>query len=180
MKDLSMHIMDIAQNSVRAKASEVEIDIAEREGVITIRIGDNGTGMDEVTLAKVTDPFFTTRTTRHVGLGLPLIRQSAEQTGGSVDIASKPGVGTKVDVVFIKSHIDCQPWGDLPKTITLLMVGHPDVNFLFRYSNKEKFIISSNDIKEAAGAGNFHNPRTIKLIGAIMDENMAEAGFKPD
>jgi hypothetical protein len=180
MKDLSMHIMDIAQNSVDAKASQVNINVSEDSDVIIIELIDNGSGMDAGTVARVTDPFYTSRKTRRVGLGLPLIKMGAEQTGGSLSIVSQPGEGTTVTVRFIASSIDCQPWGDLPQTITLLMVGHPSVNFCFRYCNEEQFDISTNDIKEAVGAENLHNPRAIKLIASIIGENIAQAGFKPD
>lgn len=180
MRDLSMHIMDIAQNSVRAKASEVTIDIAETGDTINIMIADNGIGMDAQTVALVTDPFFTSRTTRHVGLGLPLMKQSAEQTGGGLSIESAPGKGTVVATTYIKSNIDCLPWGNLPQTITLLMVGHPTVNFIFRYKNNDIFSISTNDITEAVGADNIHNAKAIKLIENIINDNIGEAGFNAD
>jgi len=108
MKDLSMHILDIIQNSVRANASYVELQIIENkvEDSYSITIKDNGDGMDEDMLAKVSDPFFTTRTTRKVGLGLPLLKQNAERTGGHMKISSVLGEGTKTEAVFSHSNID--------------------------------------------------------------------------
>ena len=95
-----MHIMDIAQNSVRAKASQVKLSVLEDEQTITLAVEDNGSGMDAETLAKVSDPFFTSRTKRKVGLGIPLIKQNAEQTGGSIVLESEPGKGTEVTVLI--------------------------------------------------------------------------------
>lgn len=180
MKDLAMHMMDIAQNSVRAKATRVKLSVNEDGQSITLEIQDNGTGMDAHTLEKVSDPFFTSRTRRKVGLGIPLIKQNAEQTGGAITLKSAPGEGTLMQARFIKTHIDCLPRGDLAQTITLLMVGHPLVNFEFQYNNKNNYQISSHDIKEAIGEENLHNPKAIRMIREIIDENLKESGFETD
>lgn len=180
MKDLSMHMMDIAQNSVRAKASLVKLSVLEDGQTITLAIEDNGSGMDAETLAKVSDPFFTSRTRRKVGLGIPLIKQNAEQTGGAITLESEPGVGTRLQATFNKTNIDCLPRGDLAQTITLLMVGHPSVNFIFTYNNITNYQISSHELKEAIGEENFHNPKAIRLIREIIHENLTESGFETD
>ena len=112
MQELSLHILDIAQNSIAAKASLVEIEIEEdkKKDLLTIKIKDNGTGMDEETSRKVSDPFFTTRTTRKVGMGIPLFAQAAQSCGGDLKIYSKKGKGTTIEATFILSHIDRAPW----------------------------------------------------------------------
>ena len=107
MDNLSFHITDITANSIRAKASDIEIDIQIKDTSICIRIADNGCGMDPETVSLIRNPFYTTRTTRKVGLGLPFLIQNAEQTGGNVEISSIQGKGTVVVACFVSSHIDC-------------------------------------------------------------------------
>ena len=137
MKELSLNILDITENSVKAKATLVEILLTENDDTLTITIKDNGTGMTDEVLRSVTDPFYTTRTTRKVGMGIPLFRLAAEQTGGSLSIESKhidsypDSHGTVVTAVFHKTHIDFTPLGDVISTITTLIQGHPNVDFLF-------------------------------------------------
>ena len=111
--------MDVAQNSVRAEADLVRITVteSEKEDTLTIRIADNGCGMTEEQVQQVIDPFFTTRTTRKVGLGVPLFKLSAEQTGGSFDIQSEKGVGTTTTASYVKSHVDMTPLGDINSKI---------------------------------------------------------------
>ena len=122
MNNLSFHITDITANSIRANASEIGLSVEEQDTRIVIRITDNGLGMDAETARRVTNPFYTTRTTRKVGLGLPFLIQNAEQTGGSVTLTSEPGKGTKVRAVFHSDHIDCPPWGDLPGTVAVIVL----------------------------------------------------------
>ena len=139
MKELSLNILDITENSVKAKASLTEILIEETEKTLTITITDDGVGMDKETLSAVTNPFYTTRTTRKVGLGIPLLIQSAEQTGGYVKITSTPKTyktdshGTKVIAFYNKDHIDFTPLGDVVSTVVTLIQGHPDTDFLFTH-----------------------------------------------
>ncbi len=146
MKELSLNILDIAENSTKAKAELVEIAITEDDDTLTIRITDDGTGMKEETLLSVSNPFYTTRTTRKVGMGIPLFRFAAEQTGGSLTITSKhyeeyPDChGTTVEAVFNKKHIDFTPLGDVISTVTTLIQGHPSVDFLFTHKNGKGFV----------------------------------------
>lgn len=146
MKELSLNILDIAENSVKAKASLTEITIDETDEVLTITIKDDGCGMSEQTLKSVTDPFYTTRTTRNVGLGIPLLKMSAEQTGGYVKITSKQeddiscGHGTEVVAHYNKNHIDFTPLGDIISTVKTLIQGHPDTDFLFIHNKCGKEI----------------------------------------
>lgn len=139
MKELSLNILDIAENSVKAKAPLTEIRIDETEKTLTIAVIDNGCGMTGEILEKVTDPFYTTRTTRKVGLGIPFFKMEAEMTGGTFSISSKSEKehpadhGTKIEATFMKDHIDYIPLGDVVSTVTTLIQGHPESDFLFRH-----------------------------------------------
>lgn len=147
MNDLSLHILDIATNSLRAAATELFIHWQEVSGWLTIRITDNGCGMDADELQRATDPFYTTRTTRKIGMGLPLLRQNAEQTGGSFAIRSTKGAGTELEVCFNPAHIDMPPVGDLALTITSIITGNEAVNIQFRFSQPGgAFEISTADL----------------------------------
>ena len=144
MKELSLNILDITENSTKAKASLVNIEISEPDDRLCIRITDNGTGMNEETLLSVANPFYTTRTTRKVGMGIPLFRFAAEQTGGSLSISSKhceeypQDHGTTVIAVFYKNHIDFTPLGDIVSTLVTLIQGHPTVDYVYEHSCGEK------------------------------------------
>ncbi|MBU1486823.1 ATP-binding protein [bacterium] len=140
MEDLSLHILDVAENSVAAGAKRIEIRIEEKpeKNLLEIEIIDDGCGMDEEEIKKALDPFYTTRTTRRVGLGLPLLAQSARETGGSIEIDSRPGKGTRIKATFIYSHIDRRPIGDLYQTLKVLILGNPGVDFLFVHKKGEE------------------------------------------
>ena len=137
MKELSLNILDISENSVKAGATLTEILIHEDEENLTITIKDDGCGMTEEILLSVTNPFYTTRTTRKVGLGIPLLKLAAEQTGGHITIESKKADdvdkshGTKISALFKKNHLDFTPLGDTVSTVTTLIQGHPDTDFLY-------------------------------------------------
>ena len=139
MKELSLNILDIVENSTKAKAEFVEIEIIEKNDTLIINITDDGIGMTEETLRSVSDPFYTTRTTRKVGMGIPLFRFAAEQTGGSLTITSRyinefpADHGTTVSACFNKAHIDFTPLGDIISTVVTLIQGHPCVDFLFTH-----------------------------------------------
>jgi len=135
MEDLSLHILDLAENSIAAGASRIDIRITEdlKSDRFTVEIIDDGKGMDEATLAQSTDPFFTTKTVRKVGLGLPMFRQAALAAGGEFSLDSSPGQGTRVKAVFQHSHIDRMPMGDVSKTLLTLLVGHPEVQFRYTF-----------------------------------------------
>ena len=144
MKELSLNILDISENSVKAGAQLTEITIDETDNVLTVSIKDDGCGMTPEILNSVTNPFYTTRTTRKVGLGIPLFKMSAEQTGGSLKISSKradekdASHGTLLVATYYKNHIDFTPLGDVTSTITTLIQGHPDVDFLFIHKKEDK------------------------------------------
>ncbi len=143
MKELSLNVLDIAENSLKAGATLTEIYIDESSDALTIKIKDNGCGMSEETVKSVTNPFYTTRTTRRVGLGIPLFQLAASQTGGTLSIKSKTvsegdDHGTEVVAVFFKSHIDFTPLGDIISTLTTLIQGHCEVDFLYKHSFYDK------------------------------------------
>ncbi|MCP4259322.1 MAG: ATP-binding protein [Planctomycetes bacterium] len=135
MEDLSLHILDIAENSIAAEARKIEIIITEdrEKDLLTIEIKDDGKGMDQKTVKKALDPFFTTRTTRRVGLGLSFLAQAAEESGGKMELKSIPDEGTTTRATFCLSHPDCKPMGDLNETIRTLIVSHPEINFIYEY-----------------------------------------------
>ena len=134
MKEISLNILDIAENSVKAKATLTEILVSEEGDKLTLTIRDDGCGMDEQTVKSVIDPFYTTRKTRSVGLGIPLLKLACEQTGGNLTIESSTNEdnhGTTVRAIFFKNHIDFVPLGDVISSVTTLIQGHPDTDFLF-------------------------------------------------
>ena len=151
MEDLSLHILDIVENSIRACAKKIEIKIIEekKKDLLTIEIIDDGKGMDEKTLKNVLDPFFTTKNTRKVGLGLSLLAQSAEESGGSIEIESKPGQGTKVKATFGYSHIDRKPLGDVHESLKVLITANPDINFIYEYQKDDAgYRLDTKEIKK--------------------------------
>jgi len=136
---LSLHILDIVENSIRAKASRIEIKVIEdmKKDLLTIEIRDNGQGIEEETVQKILDPFFTTKPTRKVGLGLPLLSQAARESGGDIEIESKVGRGTRVKATFGYSHIDRKPLGSMETTLTTLIAGNPEVDFVYEHKRDE-------------------------------------------
>lgn len=135
MKDLSLHILDIIQNSIRARAQVIEADLSlEKKGMLAMAIRDNGNGMNEDQLEHVKDPFFTTRNTRRIGMGVSLLSQKAEQAGGSLEIHSESGKGTLLKAVFDSGNPDCPPLGDIPECAWMLMAANPAIRFIFRLS----------------------------------------------
>ncbi len=159
MKELSLNVLDIAQNSVKAGAAHIGIFLSEENHVLTITITDDGCGMPEEFLRSVTDPFTTTRTTRKVGMGIPLFKLAAEQTGGTLSIASKqagetdPSHGTRISAIFHTDHVDCAPLGDLAGTIVTLLQGSPEVSWTYRYTvdGEEKQSLSTDEMKAMLG-----------------------------
>ena len=146
MKELSLNILDIAENSVKAGAGLTEIEISESGDKLTLTIRDNGCGMSEEILRTVTDPFYTTRTTRKVGMGLPLLKMEAEMTGGSMSVSSRwekdypTDHGTVVTAEFYKNHIDFTPLGDVSETLVTLIQGHPEQDFRFLHTRDGKVL----------------------------------------
>ncbi|MFI3206622.1 MAG: ATP-binding protein [Clostridia bacterium] len=182
MRELSLNIMDVTQNSVTAKADLIKISIVENddEKSMEIKIEDNGCGMSEETVRKVIDPFYTTRTTRDVGLGIPLFKMQAEMTGGSFEISSKVGIGTKISAVFITSHIDMMPLGDINSTILPLITGNENIDFLytrvFIKNRKEKsFALDTREVKDELGEDvSLSLPDVVLWLMEYLKENTEE------
>lgn len=177
MTEISLNILDVAENSTRAGASLVTITVSADTAAdrLTVSIDDDGCGMTEEQVAHVTDPFFTTRTTRKVGLGVPFFKYAAESTGGSFTIQSQPGVGTTVTAVFVLSHIDRMPLGDISSTIHTLVVYHPDTDFRYIYEYDGKsFTLDTREFREILGDVPFDTPEISSYIMEYLTENKLE------
>lgn len=176
MKELSLHVLDIAGNSVSAGASLVTIRVKNRPPEICITVEDNGRGMDEEFLRRVSDPFTTTRTTRKVGLGLPLFKLAAEQTGGSFAIKSAPGKGTTVEAKFSYGNIDTPPVGDMAGTMITLIQGSPDIDFIYAYEGTAgAFEMDTREMRELLGGVPLSEPEVLSFISGYITQNEAEA-----
>ena len=179
MQDLSLHILDVVENSIQAEASRIDIHIVEDEesDLLSITITDNGRGMEQQTLNTVLDPFTTTRTTRRVGLGLPLLAESARRTGGDVTIQSKIGKGTTVEADFQYSNIDRIPIGNMTDTLTTLIIGNPQVDFAYTHKKGEnEFTLDSADLKDQLEGVPLSHPEVVKTIRAFLQEGFEEIG----
>lgn len=154
MRDLSLHLMDIIQNSISANATKITVSVnaeSDRDELV-ISIEDNGVGMDEEMLSRVTDPFVTTRTTRKVGIGIPLFKASAQRASGDIEIKSVKGKGTVLKAGFRISHIDRLPLGDIAETMVSVVIARPDIEFeLFLCSKGEEFNFNSFEVKDRLG-----------------------------
>lgn len=177
MKDLSLHILDIVQNSIRAKASliEIEVDEVPRKDQFTISITDNGNGMSAEELKRAVDPFYTSRTTRKVGLGLSLFKQNAEQAGGSFHIESTPGIGTKVTAMFGFSHFDRPIMGDLVGCLLILICSPDNVNYIFRHKTTSgEYVLDTREIKETLGEVPIDHPDVRAFLKEMIAENLEQ------
>lgn len=177
MPEIALNVLDVTENSVRAEADYIEIDIAAdtKKDILTIIIRDNGCGMSEEQVQSVTDPFFTTRTTRKVGLGIPFFKQAAESTGGSFEIKSRVKEGTCVKAVFGLSHIDRMPLGDINSTIYTLVIFNESIDFHYRYAYDEReFVLDTREMKEILGGVSFRDPEVSQFIREYLDSNKAE------
>ena len=175
MKEIALHILDIAQNSITAGADRLEIALTEENGAISLTIADDGRGMSPELLATVSDPFTTTRTTRKMGLGLPLLRLAAEQTGGSLTIESTLGAGTTVRALFRGDHIDCPPVGDMAGTVTLLIQGAPELELTYTHRVGERtFRLDTGDIRNELGEGiSLAEPEVVLWLRDYLQEQEA-------
>ncbi len=178
MLEISLHILDIINNSVKAGASLVELSICEDtiHNRLTVEIIDNGCGMEEDFLRDVTNPFRTTRTTRKVGMGLSLFKAAAEETGGSLSISSEVGKGTRVVTDFVYDHIDRQPLGDIAGTITTVLSGNPHIDFLYRHEkNGKEFLLDTRKMREILGDdAPLSSPEVILWLTDFINEGLQE------
>lgn len=167
MEDLSLHILDVVENSTAAGATLVEIIVYRNssEDILKITVKDNGRGMDEEMTRKITDPFVTTRTTRRVGMGIPLLAQSAREAEGSLVLKSKIGEGTEVTATFRYSHIDRKPLGDMGATMVTLILGNPDVDFRYEsHIDGSVTEIDTREIKKELDGVNITEPAVLDLV----------------
>jgi len=177
MEDLALHILDIAQNSLEAGATLVEIDLSEDVAAdrLVIEVRDNGPGMEPEALARATDPFFTTRITRRVGLGLPFLAQAARAAEGKLEIDSQRGKGTRVRATFRHSHIDRAPVGDIETTLLVLLAGNPEVEIRFRHAVGERaFELDARGIDPGAPDGLSALRQTIRQGEATLSGTVGE------
>ena len=180
MKDLSMHIMDILQNSTRAKANNITLEVLENHDAdtLTLIFKDDGCGMSKETVEKVIKPFVTTRTTRKVGLGLPLLKQNSEMTGGSMTIESELGVGTTVTAVFGLTHLDRPPMGDLAGTMVLTIAAHPEIHFVLHFQRIKEgkaetdYVLDTDELYEALDGVSLQEPEVMSYIKEMVEENI--------
>jgi len=181
LRELSLHILDIAENSVNAGATKIEISVNEniKKDKLTISITDNGKGMDAEMARKVTDPFITTRTTRKVGLGIPFLKEAAEACQGGLSIESRPGVGTRLEVAFQRNHIDRMPLGDLAGTFLSLLIGYPQVNWIMEYVVDERiFLFDDRQIKEVLEDVSLTDPAVITYLKQMISSGINEVAQK--
>jgi hypothetical protein len=177
MRDLSMHVLDIAQNSVKANAGTVTISFAvDGNGWLTLVFRDDGEGMSPELLSRVADPFTTTRTTRRVGLGIPLIKENAEATGGGVTVESEPGKGTTLTATFNLNNIDCPPMGDICGTLLTLVLLNPDgPDFVYEAERPgRKADFDTRIIRNALGGVPLNAPDVADWMRETLEEE-----FKP-
>lgn len=184
MKEISLNILDIAKNSVKANADKIEITITETKDVFAVSIKDNGCGMTEDFLDNVTNPFTTTRTTRKVGMGIPLFKMACEQTGGSFEITSKhesmypDNHGTTTTARFIKSHIDFTPLGDVVSTLTVLIQGSPAIRWCFCHkTDNGEVSLDTAELKAVLGDVPLDNFEVINWISDYLKEQYTEIGY---
>lgn len=173
MKDLSLYMLDLAQNSVRAGARHlvIEVDSQPEADSLSFSLADDGSGMDERTLKRVQDPFYTTRTTRKVGLGIPFYSMQAKMTGGDFSIQSKVGEGTTVTAAFVTDHIDCLPLGDINATVVSLIQCNPDIDFVFaRRIDDREFEMDTRVFREVLEGVPLNTPEVIAYIGEYLAE----------
>lgn len=173
MRELSLNILDIAQNSIAANAGLIEIEVAEdtAKGEMRILIEDNGQGMTPEQTEKVTDPFYTTRTTRKVGMGTPLFKLAAEMTGGTFTIGSQVNKGTKIVAVFKTSSVDFTPLGDMGSTVSLLIAMNLHINFIYRYSvDSRVFTLQTSELKQILGDVPLNEPDVVEWIKTYIEE----------
>ncbi len=177
MKEIALHIMDIAQNSVRAGADRITITLNESpaDDTLTLTIADNGSGMDQESCRKVTDPWFTSRTTRKVGMGLPLLQMKADGAGGAMTIDSEKGRGTTVTASFIHSHIDRPPLGDVSGTAALLIISNPTIDITYKHLwGKREWSISTEEIKRELGEDALTDLSIVRALKEIINESIKE------
>ena len=177
MLTLANHILDIAENSVRAGAKLIEISIDEdsKTDLLTIEIKDDGHGMSQEVLHKALDPFYTTKTVRRVGLGLPLLKDAAERSGGTFQLESQKNSGTRVKAMFGLHHLDRQPLGAIINTIIILIISNSDVDFFYKHRHNDRRLeMDTREIRKEIEDVPINHPEVIKYIRGVIEEGLHE------
>lgn len=179
MTEIALHLLDIAENSLEAGATRIRIKIVVTpQGILEILIEDNGKGMDKEMLERTTDPFFTSRTTRRVGMGIPMFQQHAELAGGSLEISSQQGKGTTMKATFEVVHPDIQPFGDIEGSWVLLAALHNTVDFILQCETPEgTFEISSNQVKQELDIENINETALKSDLKRLVRNNLVAIGL---
>jgi anti-sigma regulatory factor (Ser/Thr protein kinase) len=175
LREIALHLLDIAENSVTAGAKNVKISVEEdvQNDQLRAVVQDDGRGMDAELLALITDPFVTSRTTRKVGLGIPLFKAAAEACNGSLFIASEPGKGTRLEVNFQRSHIDRMPLGDIAGTMLTLVVAYPEIHWMLRYgADGADFVFDDEPIKCELDGIPLTEPSVLAFIRELLQEGV--------
>lgn len=180
MREIALHLLDIAENSVAAGARDIVLAVGEdlQTDRLTASVQDNGKGMDEEMLQRVVDPFVTSRTTRKVGLGIPLLKAAAEACNGGLEIHSQVGIGTHLTVTFQHSHIDRMPLGDLSSTVLTLVVAYPDIHWIFDYwalpvnAEEVRFYFDDAPIKAELEGLPLCDPEVLNFLRGYLEEGV--------
>src|SRR5215207_8922755 len=180
MREIALHLLDIAENSAAAESENIIIEVHEdlRHDLLSACVTDDGHGMDTVMAQKVQDPFYTTRTTRNVGLGIPLLKLAAEVADGCFKLKSEPGTGTRVEAFFRHSHIDRMPLGDLSSTFLTALISHPKMNWTFVYRITEKdgksrdFVFENAELKSELGGLSLTEPEILTFVRNLIEEGI--------
>lgn len=186
MREIALHLLDIAENSVAAESKNISIHVHEDlfHDRLIASVIDDGRGMDAETAQQVQDPFYTTRTTRNVGLGIPLLKLAAEMAEGSFSLQSEPGKGAWVEAEFRHSHIDRMPLGDLSSTFLTLLISHPQIDwtFLYRVTEKNKqgrdFIFESAELKSELGDISLTEPEVLTFVRGLFEEGIESVALQ--
>ena len=187
MREIALHLLDIAENSVAAGDKNISVHVLEDlvQDRLMVSVIDDGRGMDAATVEQVQDPFYTTRTTRSVGLGIPLLKLAADQADGSFSLESEPGKGAWVEAEFRHSHIDRMPLGDLSATYLTLLISHPQIDwtFLYRVTDRNKdsreFLFESADLKRELGDISLTEPEVLAFLRSLFEEGIEEVALHP-
>lgn len=183
MRELALHLLDIAHNSVSAGARHIQISVNEdsQDDRMTLRVQDDGKGMDAATVAAITDAFTTSRTERKVGLGIPLLKDAAEACGGTLTIQSVPGNGTTVEAIFQRSHIDRMPLGNIADTFFSLLIGCPQVNWHFIYTvDDQSFDFDDREVKETLGDVELSEPAILRYLEQLFADGIRQVQLAAD
>ncbi|MFM8424314.1 MAG: ATP-binding protein [Chloroflexota bacterium] len=180
MREIALHLLDIAENSVAAGSRNIQIDVVEdlQNDLLKVSVTDDGRGMDVETAKRVLDPFYTTRTTRKVGLGIPLLKLAAEQTEGGLSLGTEPGKGTRIEAFFRHGHIDRMPLGDVGTTFLTLLISYPHIHWLFNYQmtikegSMKSFELDDEEIKSVLGDTPLTEPDVLKILRGMIEEGI--------